>query len=792
MDILGFRAPRIEPARLVELPSPADKSAAVDESGRLRIGSVRVLDKAAPIAQWQPVAGGYVARVHVSSEGAAGIRAKLALGTVPGAIDVRVKGDEDRVEGMTLEPFESASAWTPWTSGPDQVIEFFSPVRPSEGAVSVESVLHLVDSPITAKAAAACTVPTVCSTNDPAVDAAMAERTKSVVKVLFIDGGSGFLCTGTLINTERFPAGYLLTANHCINNADSAASLTTYWFYEEASCSGGGINPSYQQIGGGASLVFTNYNADSTLLLMNRAPAPGAVYSAWNRANVASGTSIVSLSHPSGDTMRVALGTTTNLYRIEGRPQDEYGVHYTLGIIQGGSSGSGLFTLNGSSLELRGILTGTTIRQPGGLSCTNLTDEGLYGRFDIFEPQIDQYIRLAAQAPDDVPNRVRDWSNVSGGSNAADSLNTRTAPVVLPRSIDYQGDVDVFRFTLTATSTVTVGTTGSMDTVGSILDSRGVNIVANDDVDANGQGDCTMHDCNFGITKQLDAGTYYVQVAPWDPAVTGPYVLNMTASTTVAADTVSYTDIWWNAAESGWGINLNHQGTIIFATLFTYDADGTPMWLVATNNKQPDGSYSGELYRTTGAPLNNAWFASTNTIVGTMRLAFVTAGAGTLTYVVNGTQVVKSITRQPLSASVPACNFTTSDRATATNFQDLWWNPSESGWGVNVNQQGNIVFATLFTYAPTGASYAPAGKGMWYVLNGNRVGTGNTFSGPLYRTTGAPFNAPWFADTPIQVGTMMFTFTSGNAGTMTFTVDGVTVTKSIQRQVFSTPTTLCQ
>jgi hypothetical protein len=81
---------------------------------------------------------------------------------------------------------------------------------------------------------------------------------------------------------------------------------------------------------------------------------------------------------------------------------------------------------------------------------------------------------------------------------------------------------------------------------------------------------------------------------------------------------------------------------------------------------------------------------------------------------------------------------------------------------------------------------------MWYVLNGNRTGTTNSFTGTLYRTTGAPFNAAWFAGTAVSVGTMTFTFSSGNTGTMTYSVNGSTVTKSIQRQVFSSPTTQCQ
>ena len=35
-------------------------------------------------------------------------------------------------------------------------------------------------------------------------------------------------------------------------------------------------------------------------------------------------------------------------------------------------------------------------------------------------------------------------------------------------------------------------------------------------------------------------------------------------------------------SESGWGINLNHESDTIFATWFTYDIDGSPLWLVVT------------------------------------------------------------------------------------------------------------------------------------------------------------------------------------------------------------------
>ncbi len=777
-----FRAPQLGTVSIAALAPLAQKDMQdANVPGKpMRIGTVRDLAKSARIEQWTPVDGGYAIRLSASSEGALGLRVKLELGALPGPIEARVQGSNARIEPMTLDAALGAEAWTPWTEGDTQVIELFSRVRPEADAVSVASVVHFTDSPLTAKAlAASCTVPAVCTTNDPSLDAAIAERGKSVAKISFVDAGTAYLCTATLINTPKYPSPFLLTANHCIDNANAAASLATFWFYANSDCAATDI-PNFVQVAGGSQLVFTNYNVDSTLLLMNRAPPSGVVYAGWDATLVPLSTPIVSLSHPQGDTLRQALGSVTVQYiRIAGRPQDEYGISLTTGIIQGGSSGSGLFTNSGGSLKLRGILTGSTVNQPGGLSCTDLNEYVLYSRFEIFEPEIDQYIGTA-RAPDDAPNRAQDLFNapITDPTGVDMPLNQRTTTLALAKSIDYAGDLDVFRFTLTAPSTVTVWSEGSMDTVGSILDSQGANVEANDDGSGNAAGDY-----NFRITRALAAGTYYVQVGPWNPAVTGPYTLKMSAA---AATPPNYTDLWWNPTESGWGVNVNHQGDILFATLFDYDAAG-PMWLVMSNGaKQPDGSYYGPLYRTTGPAFNaSPWGSTATTLAGTMRLAFSSPTSGTLTYIANGVTVTKSISRQVFSTP-PTCTFTTSDRSAATNYQDLWWNPAESGWGVNIAHQGDVLFATLFTYDASG-------KGMWLVMsNGNRIGTG-TYSGTLYLTAGPAFNtSPWPGATSTPVGTMTFAFSSGNAGTLTYSVNGVTVTKSIQRQVFSSPTTQCQ
>src|SRR5213078_4509512 len=69
----------------------------------------------------------------------------------------------------------------------------------------------------------------------------------------------------------------------------------------------------------------------------------------------------------------------------------------------------------------------------------------------------------------------------------------------------------------------------------------------------------------------------------------------------------NYQDLWWavpGGSESGWGVNLTHQGDTIFATWFTYDLDRTPLWLSVTAPKTAAGTYSGTLYRTTGPAFN--------------------------------------------------------------------------------------------------------------------------------------------------------------------------------------------
>jgi hypothetical protein len=255
------------------------------------------------------------------------------------------------------------------------------------------------------------------------------------------------------------------------------------------------------------------------------------------------------------------------------------------------------------------------------------------------------------------------------------------------------------------------------------------------------------------------------------------------------------TALWWNPRESGWGLNLNHQGNILFGTLFTYDAQRAPMWLVMSAGRmQADGrSFTGELYRTTGPAFNAVPFtpitAGNLTQVGSMTLSIADANAATLTYTVDGVQVTKSIQRQVFGPRASNCMPIAGSRASSANYQDLWWNAAESGWGINIAHQGDILFATLFTYDASG-------RGLWLVMSAGRKQADGSYSGELYRTSGPAFNAvpftPIGASDLVQVGTMRLRFADGEHAQLTYTVEGVGVTKDITRQVFSSPAFACQ
>ena len=81
------------------------------------------------------------------------------------------------------------------------------------------------------------------------------------------------------------------------------------------------------------------------------------------------------------------------------------------------------------------------------------------------------------------------------------------------------------------------------------------------------------------------------------------------------------------------------------------------------------------------------------------------------------------------------------------------------------------------------------------MAGGDRGPDGGRDLCPLYRTTGPPFNLLPFDPAAVAgtvVGNATFTFANGNSATFAYTVNGVSQTKTITREIFRAPGTVCQ
>ena len=128
---------------------------------------------------------------------------------------------------------------------------------------------------------------------------------------------------------------------------------------------------------------------------------------------------------------------------------------------------------------------------------------------------------------------------------------------------------------------------------------------------------------------------------------------------------------------------------------------------------------------------------------------------------------------------------TTSGTTPASNYSDIWWNPSESGWGLTIADHETQLFAVWYAYRQDGSP-------TWFVIPGGTFSQGRRiFTGDIYQTTGPRYDAATFnpnAVTVTRVGSMSLDFAPPGlaAGTALFsyTIGAVSATKQVQRQPF--------
>jgi hypothetical protein len=288
-------------------------------------------------------------------------------------------------------PWGSGEFWSGTVSGDTAVIEFFKRGENGKG-FEIFEISHLftdLDWRLRSNESDVlnCEVDASCFGD--------AEK-NAVGRIIFNDNGGAFVCTGTLLNDvaqDRTP--YFLTANHCVGSQAVAQTVEVYWFYQTSSCDSGVLR-SWVHSPPGTNLLAAQRSNDFALLrLVNNAPG-GAVFSGWTSTAQSTGTSVFGLHHPGAyippyipSYLRRSSGsiTTTNDDCPDSGLQNAYGIGWTSGLTETGSSGSGLWN---SSHRLIGLDScGNHVCSPSGYT--------VYSKFANFYSQIQSY--LTGHAP---------------------------------------------------------------------------------------------------------------------------------------------------------------------------------------------------------------------------------------------------------------------------------------------------------------------------------------------------------------------------------------------------------
>ena len=426
-----LRLQRGAPAHTITLATP-------DATERARLKAAPVADKRTPLKigftrnvpagrnqvelsslAWQALPDGKrAARFTIESPSAAAIRAELNLTGEATGLAFRFTGsgaDAPVFGPYTWSEVIAAGRMSPILDGSIGTIEVETDATASLAGKTLilPRISHLVVSSAEIAsgrlkavpdigASGACNIDVACIPN-PSND--LLRASSATGQIAFTKPEGTFLCSGTLLNStngsgQPTQIPYFATANHCVGTASEAASMIFYWFFEAAACDSLAV-PNFQTTVGGASMQFTSYDVDFTLVRMNQNPPSGVFLAGWDAGPVFPSANVIALHHPQGDLKKFSAGTSIDYAGdfddIQNpplfEPQGNYlRIRWVQGTTEVGSSGSGVFSrAQSGEYQVRGVLHG------GGASCQTPTELDYYSRFDLAFPAISVFLAGVTQ-----------------------------------------------------------------------------------------------------------------------------------------------------------------------------------------------------------------------------------------------------------------------------------------------------------------------------------------------------------------------------------------------------------
>ena len=111
----------------------------------------------------------------------------------------------------------------------------------------------------------------------------------------------------------------------------------------------------------------------------------------------------------------------------------------------------------------------------------------------------------------------------------------------------------------------------------------------------------------------------------------------------------NYSDLWWNPAESGWGISIHHHSSnALVACWLVYGTDGEPRWFLIEPGEWIDAkTFRGVIYQSTGPDWKDPFETASVELreAGSGVLTFDGPASGTFSFTIDGVDGSKTISR---------------------------------------------------------------------------------------------------------------------------------------------------
>jgi lysyl endopeptidase len=391
----------LESVERVVMPTVDEAALKAEDERRLAETQEKALRYAAPLpvdlspdraGTWESLPDGRLLwRLRIQSEGARSINLGFTEYSMPrGGLLLIYSADGKHLHRPFTEADNESHGqlWTPPVFGDEMVVEVTLPAsRRAELRLRLTSVNHdyrgFGRRDMEVPQSGACNIDVICPIGDPYNDQDRA--------VAVISTGGGTFCTGSLVNnTANDAKPFFLTAAHCGINAGNAASLVTFWNYQNSTCrvlgsseNGGPGDGQLNQFNTGSFFRAAYTPSDVTLVELDDVPLPAAnvFLAGWDRTPLPGQfNATVAIHHPSTDEKRItfAPGMTESGGWPPSVPGDGSHIHAiwgtNLGVTEPGSSGSPLYTQQGRYI---GQLHGG----PSACGAGDLSD--YYGRFSL-------------------------------------------------------------------------------------------------------------------------------------------------------------------------------------------------------------------------------------------------------------------------------------------------------------------------------------------------------------------------------------------------------------------------